>query len=480
MTTGRRTARRGTGASACVSAGSPGPWTLVLQAAAALAVSMGLGRFAYTPILPLMHAQAGLSAQYGSTLATANYTGYLAGALLGIFLPALVRSAAVLRASLVVLAVTLALMGATEDHAAWFALRLAAGMASALVFMIAVSTLLGRLHDHRQHLVGWGFGGIGAGIVLSGAVVLAVRIAPAWRSAWLASAALAIVLTIIAWPLRPAPAPAAEPASVAEPVPGPVAGPEPVPGAGPRRRPPRAHRGLAALFVSYSLEGVGYIIAGTFLVAAITQNSPSWAGSGAWVLVGLAALPAPAMWARLSRRWSRPALLCAALVLQAAGIALPALAGGVAPALISAVLFGATFLGVASLVLALGAQLRYPRAVALLTAGYSVGQILGPLAVTPLLRNGYHVALLVGAVVSLAAALAAATLRIGVRGCLAGRDDPVAAAAALRERGVEAGAQVAEPPDRLVGEHEAQVPLAARSPSGHRRRRDLGAGEEAP
>lgn len=98
---------------------------------------------------------------------------------------------------------------------------------------------------------------------------------------------------------------------------------------------------------------------------------------------------------------------------------------------------------------------------------------------TPLLRNGYHVALLVGAVVSLAAALAAATLRIGVPGRRAGRDDPVAAGGGLRERGVEAGAQVAEPLDRLVGEHEAQVPLAARSPSGHRRRRDLGAGEEA-
>jgi hypothetical protein len=62
------------------------------------------------------------------------------------------------------------------------------------------------------------------------------------------------------------------------------------------------------------------------------------------------------------------------------------------------VLLGATFLGVASLVLALGAQLQYPRAVALLTTGYSVGQILGPLVVTPLLRNGYYVALLVGAV----------------------------------------------------------------------------------
>jgi MFS family permease len=79
---------------------------------------------------------------------------------------------------------------------------------------------------------------------------------------------------------------------------------------------------------------------------------------------------------------------------------------------VSAVLFGATFLGVASMALALGAQLRYPRAVALLTTGYGLGQILGPLLVTPLLQYGYHLALLVGAAIVLAAALAAAVLRI--------------------------------------------------------------------
>jgi MFS family permease len=180
----------------------------------------------------------------------------------------------------------------------------------------------------------------------------------------------------------------------------------------------RTHRWFAALLASYSLEGVGYIIAGTFLVAAISENSPAWAGSGAWVLVGLAALPGPALWARLSLRWSRPTLLLAALLIQAAGIALPALARGVGPALLSAVLFGGTFLGIASLAMALGAQLPYPRAVAVLTTGYSAGQILGPLVVTPLLHSasqnsGYRGALLVSAAVVLAAAVAAAALRIG-------------------------------------------------------------------
>ncbi len=84
-----------------------------------------------------------------------------------------------------------------------------------------------------------------------------------------------------------------------------------------------------------------------------------------------------------------------------------------AAALVSAVLFGATFLGVSTLALAAGARLRFPRSVALLTAGYSVGQILGPLLVAPLLHDGYRPALLMAALVVPAAGSAAAVLRIG-------------------------------------------------------------------
>jgi MFS family permease len=369
------------------------PRRILIQAGAALAVSMGIGRFVYTPILPLMHSQAGLSARLGSILATANYSGYLVGALVGIFVPAAIRSTFVLRAGLVAVVVTLVLMGCTENHAGWFVLRFLAGAASALVFVIAVSSMLSRLRRHSLHLVGWGFGGVGAGIALSGLTVLIVRESSIWRVAWWASAAIALALTILAWSLRPESADA----STLSQRHGEV---------------PRTHRWFAALFASYSLEGVGYIIAGTFLVAAINQNSPGWVGNSAWILVGVAALPASALWLRLARRWSRPSLLLAALLIQAAGIALPALVGGVATALVSALLFGATFLGVGSIVLALGAHLQFPRAVALLTAGYSIGQILGPVIATPLLHNGYHDALLVGAAIVLAAALAAAGLRV--------------------------------------------------------------------
>ncbi|MET7330303.1 YbfB/YjiJ family MFS transporter [Nonomuraea sp. NPDC005650] len=368
------------------------PWLIVGQGAAALAAGMGLGRFAYTPILPMMHAQAGLSPQLGAQLATANYVGYLVGAVAAIMAPGLFASRRALRPSLVILIVTLALMPVTDLGGLWLSLRLVAGIASALIFVIAADAMLTGLRGHAHHLVGWAFGGIGAGIALSGVAVLVLRTTGTWQQAWWTTAALTAALAVPAWGLRAEPPPDAAPVA---------------------SRHPAAHgrRWFGALLVGYTLEGTGYIIAGTFLVAAIDQSAPGWAGSGAWVLVGLAALPSSALWAWLSQIWSRPALVLAALVVQAAGIALPVLAGGIVAALISAVLFGATFLGVAALTLAIGAHLRVSRAVAILTTGYSVGQIVGPVVVTPLLHRGYQPALLVGAVLVVLAAAATGVLR---------------------------------------------------------------------
>ncbi|MGW5188873.1 YbfB/YjiJ family MFS transporter [Kribbella sp. NPDC004138] len=352
-------------------------WRLAGQGAAALAGGMGIGRFAYTPILPLMHSQAGLSPRLGAALATANYTGYLAGALAAVVVPRLLHSRWALRLSLLILAATLALMPLSSSL--WLGLRLVAGIASALVFVIAVNAVLPRLQSHH---VGWTFGGVGAGIAVSGMVL----VGGSWRTAWWITALLTVACAIPAWHLTGSSAPAT------------VAG-------GTRSR----H--FTALLTSYTLEGIGYIIAGTFLVAAINETASGPAGTSAWIVVGLAAVPSTALWARLGRRWSRSALLMVALLVQAVGIALPAVLPSVAAALVSAALFGATFLGVANLAIALGTELRVPHAVAVLTTGYSLGQIVGPLAVGPLLHNGYHQALLVSAGVVALAAIAAHPLR---------------------------------------------------------------------
>jgi hypothetical protein len=350
----------------------------LLASAAALAAGMGVGRFVFTPILPLM----GLSPHLGAALATANYVGYLLGAAAGIALPALTRSRMALRASLITLVGTLALMPVFPYAGAWLTLRLIAGAASAVVFVIAAQALLA---DLRAHLIGWAFGGIGLGIALSGVLVLALRTSGTWQQAWLAAAALAAVFAALSWTLSPG---------------SPISAPD-----GARSR------WFVALLVSYTLEGVGYIIAGTFLVAAIDQRAPGALGAGAWVLVGVAALPSAAGWAYLGRRWSRPTLLLLVLVAQAIGIALPVFSGSVLAALLSAVLFGGTFLGAVTLALAVGTHLRVARSAAVLTTGYAIGQIAGPLVATPFLHDGYGTALLAGSVIVAGGAAAAAVLR---------------------------------------------------------------------
>ena len=368
-------------------------WSVAARTGAALAGAMGVGRFVFTPVLPLMEAEAHLTSSGASTVATSNYLGYLVGALLGIAVPPLSRARVALRVSGVVLVATLAVMPLTHDLATWMAIRGLAGVASAVIFMVAGNTILTELTSSQPHKVGWAYGGVGAGIALSGALVAVVKSFSDWKTAWWAAAALAATLLAVAWTIG-------------------TAGPRTngtKAGSPPR---PRLHRWFALLAASYFLEGAGYIVAGTFLVAAISATGPSWLASSVWTIVGVAAVPSCAAWTSLSRHVSRPTLLTAALILQAVGIALPAMTPAVPAAFASAVLFGGTFVGITTLSLATGRHLHVPQAVAILTAGYGIGQVLGPLVVIPTLHGGYRTALLVGAALVLVAAASSALLRI--------------------------------------------------------------------
>lgn len=375
--------------------GTRADWSVVVQTAAVLAAAMGVGRFVFTPILPLMEAQAGLTRTAASLLATSNYLGYLVGALLGIAIPYLGRSRLGLRASGVALIVSLAVMPLTDDVVVWSIVRGIAGVASAVIFIVAGDAILTRLAGAQSHMVGWAYGGIGAGIALSGVVVAAVSVIGNWRASWWSSAALTLVLMALGWSVGDA---GSQP-------PRTHAGASPV---------PRARHGIwfGLLTASYFLEGTGYILAGTFLVAAVADTGPDWLSNSVWTVVGLAAVPSCAVWTWLAARASRPTLITIGLVLQAVGIALPAVSGSAPAAVLSALLFGATFVGVSALSLATGRHLGVASAIAILTAAYGIGQVVGPLIVTPLLSGGYRSALLVGAAIVLAGAIASGLLRI--------------------------------------------------------------------
>src|SRR5690349_5142868 len=145
---------------------------VALAGLVALAVSNGIGRFAFTPLLPMMQQDAGLSLAAGGWLASANYLGYLLGALSTAALP--VRPAMAIRAGLVTIVVVTLGMGASHTFVAWVALRAIAGIASAWVFVFTSSWCLDRLaHSARPLLNGVVFAGVGSGIALAGVICLA-------------------------------------------------------------------------------------------------------------------------------------------------------------------------------------------------------------------------------------------------------------------------------------------------------------------
>lgn len=381
---------------------TPSVWAVVVPGAAAMALAMGVGRFGFTPILPLMQDQAGLAPAQGAQLATANYLGYLLGAVLALVRPAVTSSAPAFRAGLVVQVASLAAMATTTSVPAWAVARLCSGVASAVVFIAVAGVVAAQLSHGGARSGGWVYGGIGGGIALSGVLVLALESAGTWSTAWWACAGAAAVLGAVAWGLPVGRAPAPVPAAA--------------PGAGsgaPVRSSPGARRSFAALVVSYFLEGAGYIIAGTFLVAAIRANAPGWIGSGAWVVVGLAALPSSALYARLASSFPPATVLRTALLVQAAGMLLPAVFAGSGVALLAGVVFGGTFLGIVSLGMGTGARMGVPRSAAILTIAFGIGQILGPLAAAPLLGGGYAPALVLGAVIVTVAAVPTLLIRPG-------------------------------------------------------------------
>src|SRR3546814_2652403 len=95
--------------------------SLAFSGLVALAVAMGIGRFAFTPLLPMMQNDAGLALTQGGWLASANYLGYLIGALAAGMLG--FAPATLLRGGLLLVVITTALMGLTDTWPSWLVWR---------------------------------------------------------------------------------------------------------------------------------------------------------------------------------------------------------------------------------------------------------------------------------------------------------------------------------------------------------------------
>jgi predicted MFS family arabinose efflux permease len=235
------------------------------------------------------------------------------------------------------------------------------------VFVFISTLVLTRLRDAGQaDRAGWMYGGVGVGIALTASVVLTVPVRDS-AALWIAFGALSAVILAAAAMTLPA-----KPSAGA-------AGHE-----APQPTAPAARGGRKLLLLAYSLEGIGYIISATFIVTVINSAQGDYeSGAWAWVVVGLAGIPACVLWTRRADYRGLLARLTTAYWIQAAGIVAIALApASRAAALLSAATLGGTLTGVVLLTMMLAPRIdpEHPRrTVGQLTIGFSVGQMLGPL-----------------------------------------------------------------------------------------------------
>jgi len=330
----------------------------------ALAAALGIGRFVYTPILPSMMQALGLSQTAAGMIASANFLGYLLGALLAASpkLPGSRR--AWLLGSLVLSAGSTSAMGGVSTTAPFLLLRFVGGGASAVVLVLASALVLGSLAEaQRPGLSALHFAGVGIGVVVSAILVAVLQCAgQPWQSLWVANGIVALLAAFAAAPLMrqgQAPVQLAR-QSPAQPI----------------------DSGLLRLIIAYGLFGFGYVITATFIVTMVRGTPEIRALEPViWIVFGLSAAPSVAIWTSVAARLGVPAAFALASVVEACGVVASVAWPSEIGLFLAAMLVGGTFMGLTALGLIRARSLASGnprRTLALMTAAFGLGQIIGP------------------------------------------------------------------------------------------------------
>jgi MFS family permease len=341
------------------------PVFFVIAGMMALFIAMGVGRFAYTPILPLMQKEEALSNAFVGFLASSNYAGYLLGAILAGIFPMKDNRTALFRLALMISIFTTTLMGLTHSLTVWIFVRFLSGVASAFVFVLSSSMVLDLLaHAGKTKWSGIFYGGVGLGIFSSGIAIPALNRLLGWQGAWIGLSFISLMLAVLPWLLLK------DDKGNSNQTSGNIIIHE------------KAFEWIPWLIAAYGFEGLGYIVTGTFMVS-VADKIPGMQGSSTdvWTLVGLAAVPSCVFWATVANRVGYVRSLMLSMILQSLGIAIPIAWNAPLGAAVGALLFGATFMGITTLATTLARQIiptNSSRIIGILTAIYGVGQVIGP------------------------------------------------------------------------------------------------------
>lgn len=329
-----------------------------------LALAVGIGRFAYTPLLPMMRADGLLGIPEGGVIASVHFLGYLIGAMTVAKVPCPPR--ALLRLSLAAIGAGTIGMGMTDSFPAWLALRGLNGVCSAWVLVLISSHYVRSLAESgRADLQGWIFAGVGAGIAVTGLACLAFMTmgagsATSWQVTGIVSLAIigAICLAI---------------------------GPEV-----PASRPPAAQRNAERspldwkIVIAYGAMGAGYVIPATYLpVMAREIVSDPLVFGWTWPVFGAAAFVSTIFAARFQQRYTNRQVWVAGQSVMAAGLLLPVLYPHILAIIAAGLCVGGTFMIITMTGMKEAHRIAAPsdvlRHIAIMTASFATGQIVGPI-----------------------------------------------------------------------------------------------------
>jgi predicted MFS family arabinose efflux permease len=354
-------------------------------------IGLGLGRFAYVPLFPLMIDAGWTSPSGASQLAAANLIGHLVGAVAAHWLALRLGAPAAVRGSMIALLLSMLCCSVNPGFGWLWLWRLVAGASGCVLLIVAPPTILARVPaTARGKTIGLVFCGIGSGIILSGFAVPAFGAAHL-QAAWLALAAIVAVAAIIAWPAFRMPAIVASP-SVADPT------------------RLGSNGALLALLCAYGLDAVGALPHSVFWVEYLVHglHQPLSTGGTSWVIFGAGAAVGPLLTGYAADRIGFHRTLIAAFALKAASVALPLASTSMAALCVSSFMVGALTPGmgaaVSGRVIEIAGGSAHQRSWAMLTFAFAVLQAAG----------GYAMALLYGATASFTLIFAIGAIALAV------------------------------------------------------------------
>ncbi|GAA1285283.1 hypothetical protein Psi02_32260 [Planotetraspora silvatica] len=336
-----------------------------LRLALGTASALGLARFAYGLLLPAMRDNLHWTLADAGTMSAANGLGYLLGALATPVVRRRLGTAATFRSGMVLTAIALAATPLGGDHLALLTARVVAGAAGALVFVTGgvIAARIATGISSGMPIAVY-FAGTGLGIVFCGVTIPALG--DRWQLAWVCLSVAAGLAALVSWSAARIDEDAEED--------------------GPASATPAGHRPVRPLSrtaVAYLLFAAGYITYITFLSAYLADRyAPVSQVTFTWTALGLAVMAAPFLWSRPITHWPGSRALAALLAILAGGAALPLMSPAEPVILASAIVYGATFMGVPAAVTALikaaVSPARWTAALAAFTTLFAAGQTAGP------------------------------------------------------------------------------------------------------